>query len=121
MDLAMTNRPDGVAAAKAIEQAKASVKAAQAGNLPQLSAYASYTIDGDDAFNNDAAEQSEIGVKASWNLFDNNVTKAQVRQAEAALAKAQENAQYVNEGIQLEVHQAYLNLLSAEKIFKQQV
>lgn len=47
--------------------------------------------------------------------FDNNVTKAQVRQAEAALAKAQENAQYVNEGIQLEVHQAYLNLLSAEK------
>lgn len=115
MDLAMTNRPDGVAAAKSIEQAKASVKAAQAGNLPQLSAYASYTIDGNDAFNNDAAEQSEIGVKASWNLFDNNVTKAQVRQAEAALAKAQENAQYVNEGIQLEVHQAYLNLLSAEK------
>ena len=47
MDLAMTNRPDGVAAAKSIEQAKASVKAAQAGNLPQLSAYASYTIDGD--------------------------------------------------------------------------
>lgn len=121
MDLAMTNRPDGVAAAKAIEQAKASVKAAQAGNLPQLSAYASYTVDGDDAFNNDAAEKSEVGVKASWNLFDNNVTKAQVRQAEAALAKAQENAQYVNEGIQLEVHQAYLNLLSAEKIFKQQV
>ena len=122
MDLAMTNRPDGVAAAKSIEQAKASVKAAQAGNLPQLSAYASYTIDGNDAFNNDAAEQSEIGVKASWNLFDNNVTKAQVRQAEAALAKAQENAQYVNEGIQLEVHQAYLNLLSAgKKIFKQRV
>ena len=95
MDLAMTNRPDGVAAAKAIEQAKASVKAAQAGNLPQLSAYASYTVDGDDAFNNDAAEKSEVGVKASWNLFDNNVTKAQVRQ--------------------VEVHQAYLNLLSAEK------
>lgn len=115
MDLAMINRPDGVAAAKSIEQAKASVKAAQAGNLPQLSAYASYTIDGDDAFNNDAVEKSEVGVKASWNLFDNNVTKAQVRQAEAALAKAQEKAQYVNEGIQLEVHQAYLNLLSAEK------
>ena len=35
-------------------------------------------------------KKSEVGVKASWNLFDNNVTKAQVRQAEAALAKAQE-------------------------------
>ncbi|WP_296897667.1 TolC family protein [uncultured Megamonas sp.] len=115
MDLAMNNRPDGIAAAKSVEQAKTSVKVAQAGNLPQVSAYASYTIDGDDAFNNDAAEQSEIGVKASWSIFDNNVTKSQVRQAEAALAKAQENVQYVNEGIQLEVHQAYLNLLSAEK------
>lgn len=115
MDLAMNNRPDGIAAAKSVEQAKTSVKVAQAGNLPQVSAYASYTIDGDDAFNNDAAEQSEVGVKASWSIFDNNVTKSQVRQAEAALAKAQENAQYVNEGIQLEVHQAYLNLLSAEK------
>ncbi|WP_302486952.1 TolC family protein [uncultured Megamonas sp.] len=115
MDLAMNNRPDGIAAAKSVEQAKTSVKVAQAGNLPQVSAYASYTIDGDDAFNNDAAEQSEIGVKASWSIFDNNVTKSQVRQAEAALAKAEENVQYVNEGIQLEVHQAYLNLLSAEK------
>lgn len=115
MDLAMNNRPDGIAAAKSVEQAKTSVKVAQAGNLPQVSAYASYTIDGDDAFNNDAAEQSEVGVKASWSIFDNNVTKSQVRQAEAALAKAQENVQYVNEGIQLEVHQAYLNLLSAEK------
>lgn len=115
MDLAMNNRPDGIAAAKSVEQAKTSVKVAQAGNLPQVSAYASYTIDGDDAFNNDAAEQSEVGVKASWSIFDNNVTKSQVRQAEAALAKAEENVQYVNEGIQLEVHQAYLNLLSAEK------
>lgn len=115
MDLAMNNRPDGIAAAKSVEQAKTSVKVAQAGNLPQVSAYASYTIDGDDAFNNDDVEKSEIGVKASWSIFDNNVTKSQVRQAEAALAKAQENVQYVNEGIQLEVHQAYLNLLSAEK------
>lgn len=115
MDLAMNNRPDGIAAAKSVEQAKTSVKVAQAGNLPQVSAYASYTIDGDDAFNNDDVEKSEVGVKASWSIFDNNVTKSQVRQAEAALAKAQENVQYVNEGIQLEVHQAYLNLLSAEK------
>ena len=46
------------------------------------------------------------------------MTKAQVKQAEAALYKAQENAQYVREGIQLEVHQAYLSLLAAEKNIK---
>lgn len=118
VDTAMANRPDGVAAVKAVEQAQANVNMAKAGNLPQVEAYTSYTIDGNDAFKDDFAEQAQVGVRANWNIFDNNVTKAQVRQAEAALAKAQENAQYVREGIQLEVHQAYLSLLAAEKNIK---
>ena len=118
VDTAMANRPDGVAAIKAVEQAQAMVDAAKAGNLPQVEAYTSYTIDGNDAFKDDAAEQAQVGIRANWNIFDNNVTKAQVRQAEAALYKAQEQAQYVREGIQLEVHQAYLSLLAAEKNIK---
>lgn len=115
MNLAMLNRPDGVAAAKGVEQAQAAIKMAQAGNLPTVAAYANYTIDGNDAFKDDAVEQAQVGVKASWNIFDSNVTRSQIKQAEASLAKAEENYQYVREGIQLEVHQAYLNLLSAEK------
>ena len=118
VDTAMANRPDGVAANKAIEQAQAAMKAAKAGNLPQVSAYVGYTIDGNDAFGDDAAEQSQIGVQASWNIFDSNVTKAQVKQAEATLLKAQEAAEYTKDNIQLEVHQAYLNLLAAEKNIK---
>lgn len=115
VDIAMQNRPDGVAAAKAVEQAQAQVDAAKAGNLPTVAAYAGYTIDGNDAFGDDAAQQSQIGLQASWNIFDNNVTRAQVKQAEAALAKAQEASEYTKEGIQLEVHQAYLSLMAAEK------
>ena len=118
VDTAMANRPDGIAANKAIEQAQAAMKAAKAGNLPQVSAYVGYTIDGNDAFGDDAAEQSQIGVQASWNIFDSNVTKAQVKQAEATLLKAQEAAEYTKDNIQLEVHQAYLNLLAAEKNIK---
>lgn len=115
VDIAMQNRPDGVAAAKAVEQAQAQVDAAKAGNLPTVAAYAGYTIDGNDAFGDDAAQQSQVGLQASWNIFDSNVTRAQVKQAEAALAKAQEASEYTKEGIQLEVHQAYLSLLAAEK------
>ena len=115
VNIAMQNRPDGVAAAKAVEQAQAQLDAAKAGNLPTVAAYAGYTIDGNDAFGDDAAQKSELGLQASWNIFDSNVTKAQVRQAEAALAKAQEASEYTKEGIQLEVHQAYLSLLAAEK------
>lgn len=118
VDTAMANRPDGVAAIKAVEQAQANVDMAKAGNLPQVEAYTSYTIDGDDAFKDNFGEQAQVGVRANWNIFDNNVTKAQVKQAESALYKAQENAQYVREGIQLEVHQAYLSLLAAEKNIK---
>lgn len=118
VDTAMANRPDGVAATKAVEQAQANVDVAKAGNLPQVEAYTSYTIDGDDAFKDNFGEQAQVGVRANWNIFDNNVTKAQVKQAESALYKAQENAQYVREGIQLEVHQAYLSLLAAEKNIK---
>ena len=115
VNIAMQNRPDGVAAAKAVEQAQAQLDAAKAGNLPTVAAYAGYTIDGNDAFGDDAAQQSQLGLQASWNIFDSNVTKAQVKQAEAALAKAQEASEYTKEGIQLEVHQAYLSLLAAEK------
>ena len=51
MDLAMTNSTKMVLQQlKLYEQAKASVKAAQARDLPQHSVYASYTVDGDDVF-----------------------------------------------------------------------
>ncbi len=118
IDDAMTNRPDGIAALKAVEQAQANLDVAKAGNLPQISAYVGYTIDGNDAFKDDSAEQSQVGVQASWNLFDSNVTRAQVKKAEAELAKAQETAAYTRENIQLEVQQAYLNLIAAEKNIK---
>lgn len=115
VDEALANRPDGIAAIKGVQQAQAAVAAAKAGNLPQVSAYASYAVDGNDAFKHDVGEQSQVGVKADWNLFDNNVTKSQVNQAQAALNKAEEQAQATKESIELDVHQAYLSMLSAEK------
>ena len=52
---------------------------------------------------------------ADMNLFDGNVTKAKVRQAEASLTKSVEQANQKQDVIQLEVRQAYLNMLEAEK------
>lgn len=116
VNTALVNRPDGVSAIKSIEQAQASLDAAKAGNLPQLNAYAAYTVDGNDAFKtNDYSEQGQAGIQLSWNLFDNNVTRAQVKQAEAALDKAKENAANTIDTIKLDVQTAYLNLLAAEK------
>lgn len=114
---ALRNRPDGIAAQQQVKQVEATVKAAKAGNAPQISMVASKSIAGSKAFDDDHTSSDEwsAGISASWNVFDNNVTQAQVRQKEAALRKAQEAALAQKETIQLEVRQAYLNLITAEK------
>lgn len=112
---ARANRPDSLAAKYAVKQAEAAVKTAKAGNLPTVNAAATKTISGDDAFKDDYAEQWQVGLNASWNIFDNGVTKANVNQANAALLKAQEMAAQTDESIQLEVRTALLSLQAAEK------
>lgn len=112
---AMTHRPDGIAAEKTIQQAEASIKVAKAGQLPQVSLAASDYIDGEKAFDDDVTDRWAVGVSAQWNLFDSNVTHSQIKQAEATKRKAEEFANEQKDTIQLEVRQAYLNMLAAEK------
>ena len=88
---------------------------AQAGQLPQVALAASDYSDDKKAFGNDLGDKWSVGVTANWNLFDSNVTKAQIRQAEAANRKAKETASQKKDGIQLEVRQAYLTMIAAEK------
>ncbi len=112
---ALTNRPDSLAAKYAIKEAEAAVKTAKAGNLPTVNAAATKTIAGDDAFKDNYSEQWQVGLNASWNIFDNGVTQANVNQANAALLKAKETAAQTDESIQLEVRTALLSLQAAEK------
>ena len=51
----------------------------------------------------------------NWNIFDNNVTEAQVQQAKASMRKAEQQLYETRETIQLDVRKAYLNLLAAEQ------
>ena len=48
-------------------------------------------------------------------MFDNNVTRAQIKQAEVAMMKTMEQEQQKKDSIQLEVRQAYLNMNEAEQ------
>ena len=56
-----------------------------------------------------------MGLNAKWDVFDNNVTQAQVNAKKADLWKAQQAAMAQQDTIQLEVRTAYLTLLAAEK------
>ena len=112
---ALENRPDGAAADYIVKQAETAKDAAKAGYRPTVSAVAAKSITGEHEFGVDHGAGWQAGLSANWNIFDNGVTNAQVHEAETSLYKAQEQAAYTKEGIQLEVRSAYLNLLAAEK------
>jgi len=114
---ALQNRPDGIAAEQKVKQAEAAVAAAKAGNMPQVNAVISKAISGDGAFgdNHTTKDAWSAGISASWNVFDNNVTQAQVHQQEATLHRAQEASLAQKETIQLDVREAFLDLITAEK------
>ena len=112
---ALEHRPDGIAADYAVKQAMETVKSVKAGRKPQLNAVVSKTFNGEKAFDDDHNENWAAGLSLSWNVFDNNVTSAQVRESEATVRRLESVAKQTRESIELEVRQAYNSLLSAEK------
>ena len=56
-----------------------------------------------------------LGLSATWGIFDNEATTAQIHEAKAKLRKAEEALAATNERIRLDVHTAYLNLRAAEQ------
>lgn len=119
-EYALSHRPDGLAADFQVKQANAAMQAAKAGHYPTVTAVARNSRSGEDPFKDDH-ESNDVwaaGITASWNIFDNNITAAQVHQKKAALLKAEEVSAQKKEQILLDVRTAYLNLLAAEKNIK---
>ncbi len=112
---AMDNRPDVLAAEYQVKAAEAAVNAAKAGYRPSVSISASKNTSGEGRFGKEGDDYWAVGANAQWNIFDNNVTQAQVEQKKAALAKAQQSALAAQESAQLDVQTAYLKLQAAEQ------
>lgn len=120
---ALENRPDVLAADYQVKIAQEKVEITKSGYKPMASAEASRTFASEKPFGSDGGVQKfygsqnswYVGVGMQWNVFDNNVTQAKVKQSETDVVKAQENAASVRESSDLEVRTAYLNLTSAAK------
>ncbi len=110
--LAQANRPDIAQAAANLRIAEQSVAIAKSGNAPTVALSASKGWN--DSVLPDNSNWS-AGVSASWNIFDAGLNKSKVRQADASLLKAKEQAKQVSDSAALEVRQAYLNMLEGEK------
>jgi len=112
---ALENRADAAMADYAVKQAESSKRSAKAGWRPRVSGSVSKGFTHEHLFSGKLSDQWEVGVSASWNIFDGGITRAQVNQADAALTRAQEVAAQTREQIQLDVQSAFLQLRAAEK------
>lgn len=111
---ALANRPDGIAAQKAIEMSKESVNVAKADQRPSVVLEANKKW-ADDEFAGTEDNGWGVGLTTSWNIFDGNVTRSNIKSAEAGVLKSVETAKQTQDAIQLEVRQAYLNMIESEK------
>ncbi len=114
---ALTHRPDGIAANRAVGQARAAMQAEKSGYRPTVSAVANRVFAGGRPFKTDhtSSDSIAVGLSANWNIFDNFVTEARVQRAKSRLRKAEQVEMQTMEQIQLDVQTQYLNLLAAEK------
>ena len=119
-DYALLHRPDLLEKEYALWQSKASMKAAKAGYRPTVDASVSRSIGGDSPFktNIDTDDSWMAGLTANWNIFDNQVTSAQVNQKKADFRRAEAELKDKLGDVKLEVHEAYLNLRAAEENIK---
>ena len=113
VEYALAHRPDQVAAQKTVQQAGESIEIASAGKKPNLSFDASYTTY-DTKVDEFDTKQWIVGLTASLNVFDGNVTSSQINAAKARRAQAEHQEKDGGAAVEFEVRQAYLNMKKAE-------
>ena len=114
LQYAKDNRPDGIAARKNVEQAQQAVGMARADGLPQISIFAGHE-DRQDSDSNGYFHDLSAGLHIDWNIFDSNVTKAEVKKAEAAIGKAQAQEKDTMLQIEVDVNSALSKVMAAAK------
>lgn len=116
LEIALQNRPDAKAADLNVKAYEQNIKQAKADSRPNVNAIIQDYFSGENLFkDNHNLQRWSAGFQLSWNIFDNNVTSAQVQQAKAQLKKAQSVASQTQDAVKLDVHNAYINLSIAQQ------
>jgi outer membrane protein len=109
---ARRNRPKLLAAESAVQIAKQTVALARSGNLPTIAVSAAESSVKPNFFGV-PQPQLTATLSATWRLFDGGLTRARVGEAEAQIAKANVNLTALQNGVDLEVRQAYYRYIAA--------
>lgn len=107
-------RPELAASRQQIRAAEADLRRARGGYLPSVGLFGS--VDYDRGWRADGDGKSyTAGVLLQWNLWDGQLTRGKVQEAQAALETARENDRKLRLGLALEAEQARLNLAEANE------
>lgn len=110
-------RPEIRAAMEQARAASAEIRRARSGWAPSVNAFAS--VDHDRGAEFDGAGSSyTVGVMFQWSLWDGNLTRGKVREAEATRAMADEQTRKLKLAIDLEIEQARLAVKDADERLK---
>jgi outer membrane protein len=112
-------RPDFAAQQLAIASTQASLKAAKLGLFPNLNGTGSYGTDSSNSQGGAYRNTGAIGVELTIPIFDQGITHAQVEQAKGQVDAAIAALETEREGIQLNVKQTLVSLISAGATFQQ--
>jgi outer membrane protein TolC len=105
-------RPELGASYQRQRAAEAEVRAARGGYLPRVNAFGSADYDYGWKFDGDGKSYTG-GVMLQWDLWDGNLTRARVHEAQANWESAQEEERRLRLALDLEVEQAKLALKDA--------
>jgi outer membrane protein len=94
--------------------AEAALERAKGGRMPAVNAYGRYDYDHGWRFNSGGGSYT-AGVELQWNLWDGQLTRGRVQEAQAAIDTALEQERKLRLAIDLEIAQARLYVQEAEQ------
>jgi outer membrane protein TolC len=107
-------RPDLLAMQARTEAAEAQVRMAKGERMPTVNAFGSYQLD--KGWRLDGTGDSWMaGVAVNLNVFDGNLTRGKIEEAEAQFNEAREGLRKMTLGVSLQVEQARLALTQARQ------
>jgi outer membrane protein TolC len=110
---ALALRPDLTAQQQNVVALQENLRAAKLGNFPNLNGTASYGTQSSDPGGGSFRNSGSIGVALTIPFYDRGVTRAQTAQAQGQVDRALAQLQIAQQGVQLNVRTALVNLVSA--------
>ncbi|HTD37001.1 MAG TPA: TolC family protein [Candidatus Limnocylindrales bacterium] len=110
---ALALRPDLTSQQQSVVSLQESLRAARLGNFPTVNGTASYGTTSTDPGGGTFRNNGSIGLALTLPIYDRGVTRAQTAQAQGQLDRALAQLQIDQQGVQLNVRTALVNLVSA--------